>query len=162
MAIFRPHSLGTPGSDARHRLGHIIAAPFSALNATLVGARKRAAVPVNTLVLSGALLLAGFVAGALISTQWQAHAATTASDSPVTRQSDRQIVAATIARLESEQADLKKSIAGLREQLNDVQGSDAKRKTTLADIDNEIANQRLASGMAALHGSGIVVTLDDS
>ena len=156
---FRPHSIGTPDHAGRRRLGNIIAAPFSALNASLVGARKRVALPVNTLVLSGALLLAGFVAGALISTQWQAHAATATSDSPVTRQSDRQIVAATISRLETEQADLKKSIAALREQLNGVQGTDAKRKTTLTDINNEIANQRLASGMAALHGSGVVVTL---
>jgi uncharacterized protein YlxW (UPF0749 family) len=117
-----------------------------------------------TVLLSGALLLGGLAAGVLLSAQWQSRPTTSLSavSAPVTRQSDREIVAATIARLEGDQARLKQQIADLRSQLSEAQGTDVQRKSTLLDIDNEITRQRITAGMVALRGSGVTVTLDDS
>lgn len=116
-------------------------------------------------MLSGAFLVGGLAAGALIATQWQERSVTSisaAASAPVTRQSDRGIVAATVSRLESEQARLKKQIADLRTQLNGVRDNDTSRKSALTDINNEITRQRNVSGMVALHGPGVIATLDDS
>jgi uncharacterized protein YlxW (UPF0749 family) len=144
-------------------LGHILAASFSAAVSGLGRVRRRMTAPIGTLWLSGALLVGGIAAGVFISTQWQARSASALSaSSPVTRQSDRGIVAATISRLESEQASLKQRIADLRAQLGDIQGSDARRKTSLLDISNELSRQRMASGTIALTGPGITATFDDS
>src|SRR4051812_29387734 len=113
--------------------------------------------------LSLALLLGGMAAGVLISTQWQAQGVTTgAGSSPITRQGEREIVASTIQRLEGEQAGLKKLIADLRAQLNDLQGTDAQQKSTLQDINKELHAEQVASGMLPLHGPGVEFTLDDS
>jgi uncharacterized protein YlxW (UPF0749 family) len=168
MASLRPQMTGSTGPGTLRVLGHLLAAPFSAVTASLAGARRRvgtrliAPLP-GSVWLSGAFLAGGIVLGALISTGWQARSAGALSASaPVTRQSDREIVVATIGRLETEQADLKKQIADLRTQLSSVQGNDAKRKTTLLDINNEIARQRLASGLAAVRGAGVVASFDDS
>ena len=163
MASFRPQTTNSPGRG----FSHLFATSVSSLSTSLAGVRRRArssrTVPLNTLVLSAALLLGGFLVGSFVSTQWEARAASSvSSSSPVTRQSDREIVAATISRLETEQATLKQRISDQREQLTLLQGSDAKSKTTLLDLNNEIARQRTASGMVALQGPGVVATFDDS
>ena len=55
--------------------------------------------------LSITLLVGGLVGGALLSTRWQAQPESNLSvASPITRQSEPEIVAGTIARLEGEQA----------------------------------------------------------
>ncbi len=68
----------------------------------------------------------------------------------------------TIGRLEDEQADLKKQIADLRSRLNEVQATEAKQKTSLSDINQQIEQQRMVSGMIPVHGPGITATFDDS
>jgi uncharacterized protein YlxW (UPF0749 family) len=161
MAIFRSGASGT----IRRDIGHALSGRAASIGASLTGVRRRVVLPLGTTVLlSGVLLLGGLAAGVLLSAQWQARAATTLSTAsgPVTRQSDREIVAATISRLESEQARLKSQIADLRSQLNSVQGTDVQRKSTLSDINNEIARQRIASGTVAVRGTGVTITLDDS
>src|SRR5688500_2117266 len=148
MASTQPHATQSAGQ----RLGHIVAAPFSSAAASLANARRRLGVPIGTLWLSGALLLGGIAAGVFISMQWQARSASALSaSSPVTRQADRGIVAATVARLEEDQARLKQRIADLRTELSGVQNTDARRKTSLLDINNDLSQQRIASGMLALH-----------
>lgn len=161
MASFRPPITDTAG----HRVSHLFSLPFTSVAASAANVRRRISVPVTSIWLSGAMLLGGLTAGILISMQWQEHttlAASATASSPVTRQSDREIVASTIARLETDQTNLKKQIADLRTQLTEVQGTDADRKTTLQDLNNEISHQRLGSGTAAVQGPGIVATLDDS
>jgi uncharacterized protein YlxW (UPF0749 family) len=159
MASTQPHATQSAGQ----RLGHILASPFTSAAASLGNVRRRLGVPAGTLWLSGLLLLGGIAAGVFISMQWQARSASAlGASSPVTRQADRDIVAATVSRLEEDQAKLKERIANLRNELSQAQNTDARRKTSLLDINNEISRQRIASGMLALQGPGIVATFDDS
>jgi uncharacterized protein YlxW (UPF0749 family) len=168
MASLRPHIRETRngGAISRAVIGRISTLPTSLASAVAAG-RARAgrvvALPAATIYLSAAMLAGGFIAGAIFSAQWQARSpGAIQASAPVTRQSGREIVAATIDRLEDEQTLLKGQIATLREELNEVQNGDVKRKSTLQDLNNEIARQRVASGMVALSGPGIVVTMDDS
>jgi uncharacterized protein YlxW (UPF0749 family) len=161
MASIRPH---LTRSGVRG-LGHILAAPLVSVAASVARARAggRLSPLAGALWLGGAFLVGGLAVGALISAQGQARTAGVQSASPpITRQSDREIVAATISRLESEQVALKKQIADLRAELSTRQHADAERKTSLLDINNAIATQRIAAGMVALRGPGVVATFDDS
>jgi uncharacterized protein YlxW (UPF0749 family) len=147
---------------ARRGIGRLLSAPKAAVATSLAGVR-RALGPVSTVWLSGLFLVGGLLGGMLLSTQLQTRATNANSaSSPITRQSDREMVGATIARLESEQSRVKQQIAGLRAQLNEAQGSDAQRKTTLMDLSDELARQRMGAGMVALQGPGVVATFDDS
>jgi uncharacterized protein YlxW (UPF0749 family) len=112
--------------------------------------------------LSITLLVGGMMGGALLSTQWQAQPdANLAVSSPITRQSEPEIVAATIGRLEAEQAELKGRIADMRRRIGELQSS-AQGASALQDVNGRIEQARIASGMTALVGQGIVATLNDS
>ena len=159
MASFRHHT----SEHGERSVGRLLSAPFASVAAAVASRRARATTSYTMIWLSGALFLGGLVVGVLVSANWQAQSASAISaTSPVTRQSGREIVEATIGRLESEQTDLKKQISDLRGQINTLQDSDAKRKTTLLDLNDELTRQRVASGMMALHGAGVVATFDDS
>lgn len=158
MASFRPPATGAIGRG----ISRIRAASHHAVVTPLAGAERKAGRSAVVVWLSGALLLGGLAAGVLLSTSWGTEAAGSAATSPVTRQSGREIVASTIIRLETEQIDLKKRISDLREQVSTLQGDDAKRKTTLQGLNDEIARQRMASGLLALVGPGVVATYNDS
>lgn len=160
MASFHFHTTGHGGRS----IAHIFTAPLASAGYALANVRRWGTLLFSTVTLSGAFLLGGLVAGVIISTEWQAQptSSVSAAAPPVTRQSDKDIVAATISHLESEQIRLKKQIADLRIQLNASQTADARRKNTLTDTNNELTRQRNVSGMAALHGAGIIATLDDS
>jgi uncharacterized protein YlxW (UPF0749 family) len=161
MASIRPH---LTRSGVRG-LGHILSTPFASAAASIASVRRRARVSVfaPVLWLSGAFLLGGLAAGAFISMQAQARTAGAVTPpSPLTRQADRGILAATISRLESDQVSLKKQISDLRAQLSTVQHADAARKTSLQDINNEVAGQRLAAGVLGVLGPGVAATFDDS
>jgi uncharacterized protein YlxW (UPF0749 family) len=114
--------------------------------------------------LSCVLLLGGIAIGALLSATWQESAVGLAPppSSPITRQSGREIVASTISRLEAEQAELKKQIADLRSKLNNLQSTEAGRRTTLSELNRQVEQQRMAAGLVAVHGPGIIATFDDS
>lgn len=160
MAIFRSLSEG----DAKGGKDHIVAGRFTSLRAALVELRHKNSIPISgAVLLSGVFLLSGLLAGIYISTQWQARSTSALSEAaaPVTRQSDREMVASTISRLESEQARLKRQIADMRGQLNNT-GTDISVGQSAAASDDETSAQRTAAGMVALRGSGLVVTLDDS
>ncbi len=160
MSSFHFHTTRNTGRG----IAHILSAPLVTASDALADIRRRSWLPLSTVALTGTFLVGGLVAGALISTQWKARSvgAVSAAAPPITRQSDKDIVAATISKLESEQVRLKRQIADLRTQLNDAQSANAMSKSTLTDINNKITQQRNVSGMAALHGPGVVVTLDDS
>ncbi|HET9495994.1 MAG TPA: DUF881 domain-containing protein [Chloroflexia bacterium] len=113
--------------------------------------------------LSITLLVGGLVGGALLSTRWQAQPQSDlAVSSPITRQSEPEIVAATISRLEAEQADLKVRIADLRRRIGELQSAGAQGASSLNEVNGRMEQARIASGMTALEGRGIVVTLNDS
>lgn len=160
MASFNIHTTSSTGRG----IAQAFSASLASANQALMNVRRRTALPLGTVMLSGAFLLGGLVAGAVISTQWQPQSASSAmaAPAPKTRQSDRDIVATTISKLEAEQIRLKSQIANLRSELEDAQNTDANRKSTLTGINNEITRQRNLSGMSALRGPGVVATLDDS
>jgi uncharacterized protein YlxW (UPF0749 family) len=138
-----------------------VVTPWAALGQGIEGLRARGW-SLGMVGLSLALLAGGMVVGVLISTRWQPSPTQVGTPSSITRQAEREIVASTIQRLEAEQADLKKQIADLRGQVNEFQGTDAQQKSTLQDINRELEGERVASGMLALHGPGVIFTLDDS
>jgi uncharacterized protein YlxW (UPF0749 family) len=143
-------------------IGHNVGVPFAVLGQAIGDLRANGRKSLGMLGLSLALLLGGMVAGVLVSTRWQVQGVTNGSISAVTRQDQQEMVAATIQRLEGEQAGLKKQISDLRTQLNDFQGTDAQQKSTLQDINQELEKQRVAAGVLPLHGPGITFTLNDS
>lgn len=156
MSGFRPRITGAAGRN----VGNLISS--SSHTTTTPLGRLRASASPATLWLSGVLLVGGVAVGLLLSTQWQPQNIGAASSSPVTRQSGREIVVSTIGRLETEQADLKKQIADLRARLNEAQAVEAEQKTSLLDINRQIGEQRMAAGMIAVHGPGVIATFDDS
>jgi len=117
-------------------------------------------VPLNTVLLGGALLLGGLALGVFIAT----HGAVLAGSEPASaaQQADGQVMASTISRLETDQANLNKQIAGLQSQLADAQANDSQSKSALVSINNELSRERLTAGMTAIEGPGIVATFDDS
>jgi uncharacterized protein YlxW (UPF0749 family) len=159
MASFRPQA----GESVGRSVARLLGTPISAAAHSVAGLKARAGQSLGLLGLSIALLLGGVAAGMLLSTRWQSQpAGSIAPDSPITRQSEREIVASTIGRLESEQAGLKKQISDLRQELNDLQSTDAQRRTTMQDTNKDLERLRIASGMLALHGPGLSITLNDS
>src|SRR5438105_7221361 len=126
MASIRPNITRTNMRDLRH----LFSTPLTSVAASVVSARRRVSPPVSVLWLSAAFLLGGLAVGAVISSQAQASVTgPLPAPASVTTQSDREIVSATIARLESEQTSLKKQIADLRAQPSNAQGTDAGHKT---------------------------------
>jgi uncharacterized protein YlxW (UPF0749 family) len=113
------------------------------------------------IVLSFCLALLGILGGLALSMQWQVRSA---SNQPgVTRQgSDKVAVVQTIARLESEQADLKRQVTELRDKLATLQNDVANRRANLAGITDALDRERVASGMMPLEGTGIVASYNDS
>jgi uncharacterized protein YlxW (UPF0749 family) len=104
------------------------------------------------------LILLGIALGALVAANLQ-----TKPKPAVTREEyPRQVMTDTIARLEAEQADLKRTITDLRRMITERQEQAAAAKTTLAGISKAIEAHRHAAGTTALKGQGIRLTLDDS
>ncbi len=102
--------------------------------------------------------LLGLTLGMYLASSWETEAS-----KPIIRpEGSRQQVAETIQRLESEQADLKKTISQLRDQIAEQQTQQAKAKTTLAEISKELEMQKVNAGMTALKGPGLQVIVDDS
>ncbi len=96
--------------------------------------------------------------GMLIAANWQSKA-----KAPVTTEEyPRQIVADTIGRLETEQAELKRQIAELRKSIAERQEQAVAEKATLAGINEVLEQQKIAAGVVPLKGPGLRVVLDDS
>lgn len=159
MASIRPHLR----FSTLLSYGRALTTPLASAAVSLARARRALPQGQSHLLLSAAFLLVGLAMGVVISTQEQAKMANAApASSPATRQADRDMIAATISRLESEQSVLKSQIADLRAQLSTAQRTDSTRKTTLLGINNELTRLRASSGLVALRGPGVVSTFDDS
>ena len=149
------------GEDTRSPIGRGIGANGATPPLNVIKARVKQSA--GLMGLSIALLVGGLVGGALLATRWQAQPESNLGvSSPITRQSEPEIVAATIARLEGEQAELKARIADLRRQIGELQSANAQGASALKEVNGRIERARIASGMTALEGPGIVATLSDS
>lgn len=104
------------------------------------------------------LTVAMLLLGIFVSVEWRAPVA----KSPVTADYPREISKETISRLEAEQKDLKAIIADKRAELSAIQKDASSRKSTLADLNSQLEEQRVLAGMTVLAGSGVQVVLDDS
>jgi len=98
------------------------------------------------------------VLGILITAQLRSKPA----QPPVDSDYPRQVAAATIERLESEQTTLKQEIADLRQQISVQQKEAAKNKSTFTEISNSLKQEQTTAGLTALVGQGVKVVLDDS
>ena len=149
------------GEDTRSPIGRGIGANGATPPLNVIKARVKQSA--GLMGLSIALLVGGLVGGALLATRWQAQPESNLGvSSPITRQSEPEIVAATIARLEGEQAELKARIADLRRQIGELQSANAQGASALKEVNGRIERARIASGMTTLEGPGIIATLSDS
>ena len=151
----------TTGEEATRPIGPGISAHKGPHPVEVIKTRFRQSA--GLMGLSITLLVGGLVGGALLSTRWQAQPeANLAVSSPITRQSEPEIVAATIARLEAEQAELKARIADMRRRIGELQSSSTQGASSQNEVNGRIEQARIGSGMTALEGPGIVATLNDS
>jgi uncharacterized protein YlxW (UPF0749 family) len=72
------------------------------------------------------------------------------------------MVASTISRLEADQADLKGKVAALRSDLNALQTTGTQQKVGLPDSTRSMTGQKMAAGLVAVQGPGVVAVFDDS
>src|SRR5690348_8853518 len=119
-----------------HPLVRSIPSHGSSLTGPLNHVRRQALVPLNTVLLGGALLLGGLALGVFIAT----HGAVLTASEP--GQADGQVMASTISRLETDQANLYKQIAGLQSKLADAKAKDSENKSSMVTIDNELSRER--------------------
>jgi uncharacterized protein YlxW (UPF0749 family) len=110
--------------------------------------------------LSLALALAGLAGGGLLALKWQERS--DLIQQPITRESNRETIAATITNLENEQADLKRSLIDARGQLEKLQATSAQEKDQLGDLTAAISAERINAGLVPLEGPGVVATFQDS
>lgn len=96
--------------------------------------------------------------GLFFTAQFQSEPAKRAASS----ESRGEVAAATIKRLEQEQAELKKAIAEQRAAVASQQQTAASDKSALAEINRELERQKILAGMVPLKGRGVKVVLDDS
>lgn len=105
-----------------------------------------------------ALIIAGLILGFFFAAQWNISPDLSASTSLRSRED----LAASITRLESEQAQLKKSIDQLRRDLAQEQERMANNTKLLQGLTDDLDAQRMAAGLYSLKGTGVRVTLADS
>ena len=67
-----------------------------------------------------------------------------------------------VVRLEDEQTQLKRQVAVLQERLQLLQKESAVRRKSLADLSQELQQQRIRAGLVPLKGEGVKVVLDDA
>jgi uncharacterized protein YlxW (UPF0749 family) len=112
--------------------------------------------PPRSATVNISIIIASVVLGFLLTVQFRS----TAARLPV-RDQGRLTTADAVTRLEDEQHQLKERIAELRAQIDTLQRTSdttASSRGVAANLDQ----QKLQAGLVALHGSGILVTLDDS
>lgn len=102
--------------------------------------------------------LMGLTLGMYLASSWM----TEAPQPAIRPEGSRAHVAEAILRLESEQAELKKTVGQLREQIAAQQAQSANAKTALTEIGAELETQKMNAGMTALKGPGLQVIVDDS
>lgn len=103
--------------------------------------------------IGAALALVGFVGAA----QW---------NSSVTREafttSAQQVLADQVVALEQEQAALRDDFAATEAELDEIRNQSTSSSDALRALNEELAAARLAAGLTAVRGSGVVVEIADS
>ncbi len=100
------------------------------------------------------MLVAALVLGLLASVQWPASAGTPSGGT------DR--VERAMHQLELEQAELKRAVGRLREELNARQRETAAGTDLLRDLRAELTRQKMRAGLLDVRGPGVRVVLDDA
>lgn len=103
--------------------------------------------------IAGALAVMGFVAAA----QWNSSASRESFTS-----SAQQVLAAQVLQLEAEQRDLREQIAEAEEQVRQFQEQSTSSSATLAVLNAQLEQARVAGGLSAVHGPGVIVEIADS
>jgi uncharacterized protein YlxW (UPF0749 family) len=106
-------------------------------------------------VLSMALALGvlGFVAAAQWNSEVQRASYTTSA---------QQVLAAQALTLEQEQEALQVQLAGVEADLTEIQQQSEGSQTALAEVNRAVGEARLAAGLTAVSGPGIVIEIADS
>ncbi|HUS15867.1 MAG TPA: DUF881 domain-containing protein [Chloroflexia bacterium] len=122
---------------------------------------RRMALPSGQMImLSFVLVVVGLLGGGLLALHWQTR--TDLLEQPVTRNTTKQSVEATILKLEAEQAELKHDLTWARARLDSLQATNSQDRAQLGDITTEIANDRIAAGLVPLEGPGVIAIFQDS
>ena len=100
-----------------------------------------------------AMVAAALVLGMLVSFQWSAGA----SRQPMSP--DR--VNQTMHQLELEQAELKRRVGRLRDDVDSLQQQAVSNTEMLEDVRTELLAQKVRAGLVDVRGPGVQVTLDD-
>ena len=102
------------------------------------------------------LFLPTLLLGLVVGVQWQ----TQATRSPISSRYSADLAESATA-MQREQDQLKDQVAGLRSRLDAIQAQAATVDDRTASLTKRIDDLRQVSGLTALSGSGVVVTLDD-
>lgn len=103
--------------------------------------------------IAGALAVVGFVGYA----QW--------NGSPERAQfttSVQQVLADQVSKLEDEQEELRGQLAAAEAQVRDFQTASTTSSSALAEVNRRLEDARLAAGLTALQGPGVVIEISDS
>ncbi len=106
---------------------------------------------INLVIIGASILL-----GVMLSAQFRSTDASLPE-----REQSRRATADTVRRLEAEQKDLKERIASLRVEIAALQRA-SEAAVSNVNLAADLEQQRMLTGLAAMHGPGVVVTLDDS
>ncbi|MGH2463181.1 MAG: DUF881 domain-containing protein [Candidatus Limnocylindria bacterium] len=100
-----------------------------------------------------ALGVLGFVAAAQWNSEVQRTSYTTSA---------QQVLAAQALALEREQDVLQAQLAGVEAELTSIQHESEGSQTALAQVNRDLADARLAAGLTAVRGPGMVIEIADS
>lgn len=118
----------------------------------MIAARLRA-IPSWQVTLGVALLALGFLIAAQLAAEGPRVRYTTLERSPLVE---------TTLRLQSQQDELKSRIVSLRTSIQEVEHQGAGSAAALGDLNDRLEEARIAAGLIALTGTGIVLKLEDS
>jgi uncharacterized protein YlxW (UPF0749 family) len=118
----------------------------------VITARLRS-IPSWQVTLGVALLALGFLIAAQLAAEGPRVRYTTLERSPLVE---------TTLRLQSQQDELKSRIVSLRTSIQEVEHQGAGSAAALGDLNDRLEEARIAAGLIALTGTGIVLKLEDS
>ena len=118
----------------------------------MITARLRS-IPSWQVTLGVALLALGFLIAAQLAAEGPRVRYTTLERSPLVE---------TTLRLQSQQDELKSRIVSLRTSIQEVEHQGAGSAAALGDLNDRLEEARIAAGLIALTGTGIVLRLEDS
>ncbi|MFI5226610.1 MAG: DUF881 domain-containing protein, partial [Candidatus Limnocylindrales bacterium] len=103
------------------------------------------------------LAAALFVLGFLIAAQLQSEAPRTSYTSQ-----ERAPLVQTALGLQAQQDTLKAHLLGLRAQIEDLEGRSKGNSDSVKALNDALEQARIAAGLTGLHGTGLVIQLEDS